>query len=489
MARKRDEKKNYKILLFLSDLKTGQEKSYACPEGDPVPGIQTWEAPVRYLLRKYRPDECELLCLVTEQAEDSYEWLQTMIGDGSLPPVQTQKIPYRPGEDLRKALPAEASPGETSPGENSTGESTLDRLLQYFSEPDCKLLLELTGGLRDTVMQLLLISRVLSYKGVPTLEAIYANHQEARIEDRSQLLYLFDLVAGLQEFTSFGSADTLRRYYETLAQITPEPMEPCVTELLDAIGQLTNTITLCRTGLLEDSLRRFRKALERIETSQDPFMRQFTSVFSQKYGKLDIPDVIRWCIRNGMYQQALTIYTERIPAYISNPNEGNLIYMNEKIWDNRNSYQDPAAAQFYFGFLRVGSRIRKHVRPEDLLQAPAGAPESEDDRKQRQAAEGQILTVKYLEDCLNRSWITRDYDKTASCTIPQLKKVMMDYLYIKALRNMVNHASDEGTTDQNLIRFLKANRYPALETVALQDVHRILEDALKNLQPQHAKSF
>ena len=54
-----------RIILFLSDYKEdAREKRYRCPVGEDVAGVQTNEAPVRYLLRQYSGVE-EIVCIVT----------------------------------------------------------------------------------------------------------------------------------------------------------------------------------------------------------------------------------------------------------------------------------------------------------------------------------------------------------------------------------------------------------------------------------------
>lgn len=76
-----------------------------------------------------------------------------------------------------------------------------------------EVLLETTGGFRNAVMDLLLLSRILSYTGVKTIGAVYSNYPKTEIEDLSHLIGFFDLVGGMQELTSFGSVKTLRAYY------------------------------------------------------------------------------------------------------------------------------------------------------------------------------------------------------------------------------------------------------------------------------------
>ena len=59
-----------KIILYLSAYNPNNTSpaAYECPVGGPVEGVQTNDAPVKYLLREH-PDISEILCLVTTEAE------------------------------------------------------------------------------------------------------------------------------------------------------------------------------------------------------------------------------------------------------------------------------------------------------------------------------------------------------------------------------------------------------------------------------------
>ena len=131
-----------KVILFLSELRDDpREERFLCPDGRTVSGVQTNEAPVRYLLRRW-PSVSEILCIVTPSARAS-AWAR--FADAirrTAPAVALTEIPFAEEEDFSAA--------------------PLERILARFSPGDA-LLLETTGGLRNTVMYLLLLSRVLSY--------------------------------------------------------------------------------------------------------------------------------------------------------------------------------------------------------------------------------------------------------------------------------------------------------------------------------------
>ena len=244
-----------KVLLFLSKLGNSSEQLYDCPDGTKVKGSQTNEAPVKYLLQRW-PEISEILCIVTPEAEDALEWFR----------LEVEKLPPQP---VIREIPC------CEPGDFMTG--SLPEILAQFSQGD-KLLLETTGGLRDAVMELLLVSRVLSYIGVQTVGAVYSNYQLKRIEDVTHLIEMFDLTGGMQEFTSFGSTRTLRQYYGSPAEDTS------VEALLCAFESLLDSITLCRTNLLDAQLQTLERALADAESCDDPMLRTLLPVFSKKFG-------------------------------------------------------------------------------------------------------------------------------------------------------------------------------------------------------------
>ena len=282
-----------KIILFLSQLHPGaKEQIYRCPDGSEVWGTQTNEAPVRFLLRAY-PDITEILCIVTQEAEETaWAGFQDTVAREA-PGVALRRVAFQEGQDF-SADPL---------GEIVSSVETGDEIL-----------LAPTGSFRNAVMDLLLLSRVLSYKGITTARAVYSNYKTGEVEDVSRLIQMFELVGGMQELTSFGSVRTLRSYY---AAQPAEKQDGKINDLLTAMEKLAETITLCRTRLIDQSLEQFNKALSEAENCDDPLMRTLLPVFRGKFGKrLTTPGLIKWCVESDMLQQALTIYKERIPAYI-----------------------------------------------------------------------------------------------------------------------------------------------------------------------------
>ena len=437
-----------KIILFLSQLHPGaKEQIYRCPDGSEVWGTQTNEAPVRFLLRAY-PDITEILCIVTPEAEETaWAGFQDTVAREA-PGVALRRVAFQEGQDFS------AGP--------------LGEIVSAVEKGD-EILLETTGGFRNAVMDLLLLSRVLSYKGITTARAVYSNYKTGEVEDVSRLIQMFELVGGMQELTSFGSVRTLRSYY---AAQPAEKQDGKINDLLTAMEKLAETITLCRTRLIDQSLEQFNKALSEAESCDDPLMRTLLPVFRGKFGKrLTTPGLIKWCVESDMLQQALTIYKERIPAYILRDRKDILAVRPDAPLPNMKDYENEEEARFYEHLLKMGRNMRK---------AYYGWEPDEADGTRKDYT---VTTMEHFEEYLPRSYFI------PKCTVPQLRTIAMDYLYIRALRNMVNHANEQETESQKqLMDYLSDYRYKRInDSISAEDVRKALLKSLEHLRLQPRK--
>jgi hypothetical protein len=424
-----------KIILFLSELKpNASEEEYICPDGQSVSGMQTNEAPVKYLLRSH-PDTSEIICIVTTKAWKTAAWeqFQQKIAAENDKVLLTQ-IPFVDGQDFTRG-PLAKIMSDTTGGD--------------------EILLETTGGPRDAVMHLLLLSRVLSYAGVKTVGAVYSNFQERQIEDVSHLISLFDLVGGMQEMTSFGSVRTLRNYY------AGQPKDEAVENLLSAVERLTECITLCQTNRINEAMSEFNQALTDAEQCSDPMMRVLLPAFREKFGEeLTIPGLINWCVESDMLQQALTIYKERVPAYLLTDIGALQVkptfrsQVMEKL--ECREYQSEDEAIFCGFFLSIGNLARQ------------------DDSER-----SDILTMDHLGECMAQPGC---YFQTSHSTI-DLCKIVQDYQYIRAMRNMICHANDQATEGQReLLEYLKKRGGYVYDPVSAVAVKETIKQSLKRLE-------
>ena len=438
-------KKAQKIVLFLSIPRdAAQERLYSCPKGGDVTGRQTNEAPVKYLLRENQHIS-EILCILTPEArQHAWQPFQTMVAQENAKVVCTP-IPFEKESDFQSEV--------------------LPEILHHTTDTE-KIFLETTGGLRDAIMYLLLISRALSYTGVKTAGAVYSNFGSAEkgkgeVVDISQLIELFDLIGGMQELTSFGNIKSLRGYY------VKREHAPEIDSLLDAVERLWECITLCRPNQISECMSQFNQALDQVEKCSDPLIRALLPAFRNKFGeRLTIPGLIKWCIQSDMLQQALTVYNERIPHYIMTEKKDILkLKTTAHTYRNKKDYITDETACFCNEFLKMSRMMYSGVEADnkkDLI----------------------IETLKNFETLMPRSYFITKYP------LEQLRIIAMDYVYIHTLRNMTNHANDQETgSQQQMMEYLNQQNsdYKRLDEVSAADIRQIINSGLDHLKPLSKK--
>lgn len=537
-----------KIILFLSDYKKWAEEAgpqeYTCPDKKikTVMGTQTNDAPVRYLLKAH--DVREVICVVTELARQTALAYFEEVVRKEAPDAKITAISYEENQDFsRTAIPA-----------------ILDRVKRKD-----RIYLDVTGGFRNANMHLLLLSRVLSYCEIRIAGAVYSNLNTTTVEDVSHLFRLFDLVGGMQELTNLGSVQTLRKYYMT------EPVDPAVEKLIDCMERLTADIALCRTAQIEKRMDDFNEAMAEAKECSDPLMRQLLAAFRQTFGQeMTTIGLIRWCVRNDMIQQALTVYTERIPDVIM---DGEILRREPGVEDvSKKGYENQAAVQFLRGFLTLSDqagavldenspvglckKLRGYAKnnKETIEQMARGnaapilppeiavgventalvarlaypddnhfnddwadglPPEKEGLRRleerfskvkpksiqgfinnvgffsivhlgvllEEEIPAGSIGSNSYVQTLRNLPQLLPGSGYVAVCSPEQLARISRDYLYIKALRNMANHANDRPADDQDeVLNYLAEFGYQNPADLSLSDIRNAVLTALDNLQ-------
>ncbi len=434
------QEKNQKIILFLSTPNpNAKQVDYDCPGDSTVSGVQTYDAPIKYLLSTHRAVS-EILCIVTSDAKEQ-SWGR----------FEKELVPEALREAKRKEEDVVCTP--IAFPENASIKEVLPDILNRTHEGD-KILLETTGGLRNAMMYLLLISRALSYKKVNTTCAVYSNYQPKkgifRVEDVTDMLQVFDLIDGMQNLTSFGNVAALRRYYKN------RDHSEKIDNLLNAVDELWGCITLCRSNQVPDKLEAFNKALKGAAECGDPLLEALLPAFRDKFGdEMTIPTLILWCVDSDMIQQALTLYRECIPAYVMDEQHNYLTVKEntDAASCSKKDYKSVEEARFCKCFLNIG----------------------------RKSGKNYIETLSDFERVLQQS------DFEAKCPINQLRDIFMDYLYIRILRNMANHANEKPSESKRaLLHYLKDEGYKDMndsnDPIKVEDVKAVIRTALKHLE-------
>ena len=195
-----------------------------------------------------------------------------------------------------------------------------NKIQEYAGGEETFLHVDLTGGMRDINMMMLDLTRLLEYSGLKIGTLVYSDLGKKKVEELRNIYDLFQLIAGVEEFVNFGSVMALKNYYADKKLSEP------LANLLAAMENLAAAIKLCHYGQFRDAIINLHDAVRDFaptqDDTQDILMARLIGRIREDYHRLivnrDLDDleVIRWCLNHDYLQQALTLYTERIPEYL-----------------------------------------------------------------------------------------------------------------------------------------------------------------------------
>ncbi len=234
---------------------------------------------------------------------------------------------------------------------------------------NARIFLDTTGGARNTSYILLLLTRFLAYKGSQLQQAVYGNYQSGNtvhsIEDVTMLYNMFSLINAANTFTAFGNATELQAYFQ---QGNRE-----IRELLEAMVAFSDAVMLCDTCLEQRiaSLRHCFQQMQGYQPENDAerlFLLLMDTIQQKLYlteerSSLPYPELIRWCMENSLIQQAVTIYTEKMPEYLFK--EGILKKTRAFSGTGNNGFSE----EYTLFYMELYNLAAKHAPFQDTLQA------------------------------------------------------------------------------------------------------------------------
>ena len=316
------------LLLFLSWYrKENRERNYIVEndqEGKMYHGIQTDDAPVKYLLDYAASQENQIgkvICIVTQavKAQNYYEKFQQMV------------IDYIEETPALKEFYNGEEPVFSQIDYNENVESTEKRAFSIYSQLSRELLLEdsanvyidYTGGLRDTSFLMTVVIRYLEYMNFKCKKIVYSNLRQSRdsgiIQSIDCVYDLFTLINGVDQFVRTGNAELLEECYKN-------ETDKETRDLLSLIVRFSQVIGICNIRELDlllpqigEKLQNYGKKTEK----QSLYLRMFSDMiqiirqklYIKEGTQLTYPDLIRWFLDNNMIQHALTLYIEKMPVY------------------------------------------------------------------------------------------------------------------------------------------------------------------------------
>ena len=444
---------------------------------------QTNEGAVRYLIEEGETPDC-ILALCSERVRKEAKEMP----DGS---TRTTLEYFRDSFLPKVHIPAERLVVIEVPDsmDEETQFQAISQLLEKIETEDT-LFVDLSGGLRDVAMLLVIAARCMrDLRKVQTRRVIYAELRggESIVRDRTQLYGLFDFVTAMDQFFSTGTAQKLENYLRSEGE-----KDPVLHTLLTRINQFSEDLALCRVRKLNDDLNQIDQALketpEKSQNLTDLFFQMLKDRFSTEFAELlssgekALPALVSWCAGHGMYQQALTLLCEQMPEYVCQhifvqPTPKGWEYLAAQMQNKGKPWVYPL---FHFHFCRLTLMQKEYPYTTDLRLTLS-----------RDDAEGNMLfgvandaeMHDYLDMVLASGQLVID-----PAIRPQLEQAALLYQRVMQYRNQIDHASasDLGLQSERVLPLDTEHIKETLQKIAAY-LHEIRP--LKRNVPQGVKAL
>lgn len=420
----------------------------------------------------------------------------------------------------------------------------LKQICEQISKKDV-VYIDSAGGARTTSSLIQLFTKILKYNGIKNPYSLYSDIQNgAQIYDTTSFQKMTDIADSMNEFMTTGKSDQLQKYF------SDKSLKQAYSDLLKTMTEFSDKIRLGVVDSLDSSIENLRICIDKCQKvsvdSEDEIgtviINEFLPTIEEKLlgdmqEGIDYLKIVKWCIDNGLIQQAITVFNEKIPRYIINKgyikvsdSMRNLCVENKKEYDweyvsfwnylagcrierQENPIIDEFKAVLLDGKSTKNSEINKIVK--DLKTMPYPIPLNYElnpkyeclsklNCKTKNAFHNSICNdpniiaeligldrekrtdEKKREDNFNSKFV--GIKNIENGIIPEgfsfsIKKekivsILYGYSYIKALRNQINHASAEENLNEEQKNILAKYGYNfddfSLKTVKANIEHAIL---------------
>lgn len=371
-----------------------KERTYVdCTDKKIIKGINTTDSTTEYFFKHYLNGDKKIdrvFCLVTDESiNDGFPKYKEHFAKLALENKVTVK------DDLFIAIPF------------SNDKELLQAVRSIVKEVGNgdEVLIDAGGGFRDSAIALALLYEVFQLLDVKIrsfaiarLKNMNSASEEGSIEELN-FDNTYGFIKGMIDFKQNGNSNGIRKCYNKRKN-----KEKDIESLIEKVGCVEEDILLCKSDSISNDVMELNKTMKKVESisEKDAYAKCIISMIKDKFkiqenDLFDTPHMIKWCLENRKYQEALTLYVERIPEYIVN---------DLKLFGND---IDPAKAKDKFVAYYADDKSGEHYgRLKELFNNP----------------------TRYNINKTNKWNISASHGA----------KIMADYITIKLLRNKVCHA-------------------------------------------------
>ncbi len=414
----------------------------------------------------------------------------------------------------------------------------LNDICENISQDD-NVYIDGAGGLRTINNVIQLLTKILKYTGIKNPYTLYAdvqNRPNCFISDTKNFDNMTDLTDAFNEFMTSGKSDQLKRCIN-------KTENPNIQELVNMMCEFSDKIRLGFIDDIENTVNRLSNAAKKVEEENDSscmesvIIRRFIPIIREKFigenNKTDYCRLVNWCLENSLVQQAVTIFTEKIPVYLFDHNILSLNnqelfanYEDEKgknkmlpvHWQTNALYghiiseqtvQDPRVNElirclknncksndtkinsilndvnnvgfpikryindvekfcFENGFSSKNASINALINNEKKCRELLGI----DRPKEKEQNKNKFSAIEFI--LKNGSLKTTDFSFNVSAK--KIVDILYGYLYVKNIRNRINHASDAEMFTEEQKKKLVGYDFSMFDLVTVKNnIHRALD--------------
>ena len=430
------------ILLFLSIYKKGLSQNYhpATNEKDVFEGYSTVDAPLQYLMKQINSNGQRLkkiLCFATKEVQEN---IIDNHGTTTLSRFYTlvdkcyscffgHNCTPEELDSLIYALPYQEA-------DETTANSIFRDITNALGSTPFDVYIDFTGGLRDGIFFMTTALRFLEVSGHNCKEIIYSKLGTSTIYQINYIYDMFQMINGAEEFATYAQVKQFGSLFAEIDNIK-------IKKMMTALSRFTETIHLNQVDNVEQAAHAVNAAFQEFDDSNcdtlnSTMLHHLLPVMRKKLqldqliqnDTLSYPALIRWCAEQGLIEQALTLYTEKIPYYYKANNlfDKNVLDWDIPVIDNRKKnnfngkYDDDKGVSDW-------NKMNEHQKAAESFYQ--GLRSKLSDLFPSENYQSQFKVAKSLYH--NHSEITDKND---------LAIAILYYSNAKQLRNRINHAGE-----------------------------------------------
>ncbi|MBP3339317.1 MAG: TM1812 family CRISPR-associated protein [Lachnospiraceae bacterium] len=198
---------------------------------------------------------------------------------------------------------------------------------------------DMQGGKRNTIFTLNAVLNMLKNNDISVEKSIAIAYQRGKIIhniiDETKSYNIFDLVSGMDEFFSYGKGKKFCEYYDKLNSSGAE--DSYEKKIVNLIRDVSDAVELCNVVEMERGIERLAREIQKYMNLEndvkEPLFASLVPMLDNEYRNLlkggvkksgkvvvDRIAIIEWCLKKGLYQQALTLAESKVPEQIVRDN-------------------------------------------------------------------------------------------------------------------------------------------------------------------------